>query len=56
MAPILGLLQYMEIQIYNEKASFLIACFLGEDLELWAMSPWRGLLATCHKFYLYTFT
>ena len=35
MAPIVGLLQYKEIQIYNEETSFWM---LEEDLELLAMS------------------
>ena len=37
MAPTMGLLQYKEIQIYNEKASFWMA-LLEEDLELLAVS------------------
>ena len=33
MAPTVGLLQYKEVQIYNEEASFWMA-LLEEDLEL----------------------
>ena len=37
MAPTVGLLQYKEVQIYNEEASFWMA-LLEEDLELLAAS------------------
>ena len=37
MAPTVGLLQYKEVHIYNEEASFWMA-LLEEDLELLAAS------------------
>ena len=38
MAPTVGLLQYKETQIYNEKIHSSKLCLLGEDLGLLAMS------------------
>ena len=28
--------------------------FSGTILDSWQCTPWSGVLATCHKFYLYT--